>query len=106
MKTSTLCILIGLLLVGSQIYVNFDHPDEPMSFKQQAMLFANLFKNSFSVISGVPVVAEDNDKDGYTSDLDCNDNDYRIHPSALEKKDGIDNDCDSLIDECVGKEVC
>ena len=47
----------------------------------------------------------DNDGDGYTSNIDCNDNDSTINPSAIEGpfgnvtcSDGKDNNCDYLID--------
>ncbi len=43
----------------------------------------------------------DADGDGYTSDLDCDDNDAAIHPGAEEVCDGADNDCDDLVDEGV-----
>ena len=53
----------------------------------------------------------DNDSDGYTSDVDCDDNDPAINPGAVEDcNDGIDNDCDNLIDtadpDAVGCLVC
>jgi uncharacterized membrane protein len=41
----------------------------------------------------------DSDGDGYNADEDCDDGDASVHPGAPELCDGIDNDCDSLIDE-------
>jgi hypothetical protein len=41
----------------------------------------------------------DRDDDGYTSDVDCNDGNYLIHPGAKEYCDEIDNDCDNKTDE-------
>jgi hypothetical protein len=40
----------------------------------------------------------DYDGDGFTADVDCNDNDAAIHPEAAEICDGLDNNCDSSID--------
>jgi hypothetical protein len=37
----------------------------------------------------------DYDKDGFCSDVDCNDKDPDINPEAKELCDGIDNDCNS-----------
>ena len=43
---------------------------------------------------------EDADYDGFLpSEGDCNDQDVLIYPGALEVCDGVDNDCDGLIDD-------
>ncbi|UMB60359.1 putative metal-binding motif-containing protein [Lutibacter sp. A80] len=39
--------------------------------------------------------------DGVTNNLDCDDNNAKVHPFTKEIKDGIDNDCDGLIDEII-----
>ncbi|MCK6505149.1 putative metal-binding motif-containing protein [Myxococcota bacterium] len=48
--------------------------------------------------TGSPVYA-DLDQDGFTSDVDCDDTNPAINPSAAELCDEVDNDCDDAVDE-------
>ena len=44
--------------------------------------------------------AEDNDGDGFSEfEGDCDDFNRFVHPSAQENCDGIDNDCDTTVDQ-------
>ncbi|MCP4810389.1 MAG: hypothetical protein GY913_22720 [Proteobacteria bacterium] len=49
----------------------------------------------------VPEVNYDVDGDGYLVDEDCDDNDGTVWPGAIEVCDGVDQDCDDLVDEGV-----
>ncbi len=43
------------------------------------------------------------DVDGSTAETDCDDSDPTVHPGADELcGDGLDNDCDGVVDECCG----
>ena len=44
---------------------------------------------------------EDNDGDGFLSGEDCDDQNAATNPGAVERCDGIDNDCDGAVDEDV-----
>ena len=41
----------------------------------------------------------DIDGDGFCSDVDCNDDNDQVFPGAIEVCDGVDNNCDGLVDD-------
>ncbi len=49
---------------------------------------------------------QDSDADGFPADVDCNDLNPAVHPAALEVCNGVDDDCDSLVDESLGVTAC
>ena len=59
----------------------------------------------------------DFDEDGYYSQLDCDDHDFNINPGVTEVCNGVDDNCDNIVDEtgdslcdddlfCNGEEIC
>lgn len=44
----------------------------------------------------------DADSDGFLEGLDCDDSNAAVHPAALEACDGLDNDCNDLVDDSAG----
>jgi hypothetical protein len=52
-------------------------------------------------VDGLSPSAEDGDGDGFSAEDDCNDQDAGTFPGAVERCDGLDNDCDGAVDEDV-----
>ncbi|MBX7108528.1 MAG: putative metal-binding motif-containing protein [Chitinophagales bacterium] len=52
-------------------------------------------------LNGTVCLMFDDDHDGYIASLDCNDANPAIHPNAAEKCNGIDENCNTQIDEGV-----
>lgn len=50
-------------------------------------------------------IIRDADGDGYTNQYDCNDNNFLINPGAEEICDGVDNDCNNIIDDLLTTEI-
>ncbi len=59
---------------------------------------------SYDLHIGIAGAGMDGDGDGYTSDVDCNDADPAVHPGAVEGCNGVDDDCDLMIDEGFDKD--
>jgi len=58
-----------------------------------------LLATLFSLACETDLSAIDDDGDGFSADVDCDDAAAAVNPDAQEVCDGVDNDCDHLIDD-------
>lgn len=66
---------------------------------QQASTFFITNTNMTPIAACTFPIFVDSDHDGYYNYEDCNDNNPAIHPGAIEVCDGVDNNCNGMIDE-------
>jgi hypothetical protein len=77
--------------VGGKFDVVFTAPDGPGPFPYRCEL------HWLSGMLGTVLI--DNDGDGWSADIDCDDNDPSVNPGAPETCNGIDDDCNTVIDD-------
>jgi hypothetical protein len=61
---------------------------------------------SDSDANGVGNHCQDSDSDTYFASVDCNDLNPAVHPGALEVCNGVDEDCNALVDDALGSSTC
>ena len=65
----------------------------------------NLGNNASSDDTPLRIGPADIDNDGYTEDIDCDDNDENINPGMDDICNGIDDDCDAATEDGSSEEA-
>jgi hypothetical protein len=104
MKTTTLSLIAALALVGCSS--KFEEQDDNLpGGNNEADADSDDDADADADDDEDPEFA-DADDDGHTiADGDCDDENSDVHPGADEECDGLDNDCDDVIDEGWSKET-
>lgn len=74
-----------------------DGPYDEVPFK--TTLNQNADRYAWAVRDGDVTGPADADSDGYDQRVDCDDTDASVYPGATEVCDGVDNNCDTIVDE-------
>ena len=83
-----------LIVPAGSYTLRIEPPDQPPVVFSPVVVA----KNEITDL-GTIEICPDNDNDGYTANLDCNDNNASVYPGAEEGCDGFDNNCDAVVDE-------
>ena len=86
-------ILLATLLVATAGAAALAAPNTP-SIAPQVTLEQRVAKPPIS-----PPVVRDADRDGWDSVFDCNDDNPAVNPEAVELANGIDDDCNGVVDD-------
>lgn len=102
-KTNSAKLYLDDTLIQSKV-AKIDHNNDNVFTITHAGT-GRVFKGNLKglkIYSGGSASGADNDGDGYTEGVDCNDNNKSIHPDAIEIcGDGIDQDCDGKDEKCM-----